>query len=476
MYKILLTCLLCLLSSNLFSQKIFKIDDFINNSENSIENSKKNKYIKINKNEDNLFYKSFLPDIGLNFTFPSYNRSISEVAQPDGTFAFKESNSANSRVNLSISQKIPFTGGKLTISNSLNRLDLFGDTQNTTSYSASWFGVNLSQPLNFFNAMKWDKKIQDAKFEYNNIMNLKNGIAVKKKAIKNYFELIKIKNEKATITKRLEVTRKYKSYIINLINAGKVMAYDSIDVELKLLSEQKNLRFVDKAENLKIESINTFFKNELFKKSDSLTIPVTNTNLKEKDFYINKYMDVYYLTEKNNLLSFQKNIKQLERNKFYAASLSVGAGYNKSAQDYNGIFKNPNESQNFSISLNVPLLDFSKKSIELEIIRSQYDIEVLNLEQEKIFNIERISFLYEEINDLLDNLNIEKSRTDLLKIKLSRMRTLLYAQKILFQDYSETENSLFESLNARINITQNIYTKIIELEEITLIEIINHEN
>jgi len=55
-----------------------------------------------------------------------------------------------------------------------------------------------------------------------------------------------------------------------------------------------------------------------------------------------------------------------------------------------------------------------------------------------------------------------------LKIKLSRMRTLLYAQKILFQDYSEIENLLFESLNAKINITQNIYNKIVELEEITL--------
>ncbi|WP_428228685.1 TolC family protein [Flavobacterium sp.] len=386
-----------------------------------------------------------------------------------------ESNSANSRVNLSISQKIPFTGGKVTVSNSLNRLDLFGDTQHSTSYSASWFGINLSQPLNFFNAMKWDKKIQDAKFEYNNIINIKNGVGIKKKAVKNYFELLKIKNEKDILIKRLEATDRYKKYIINLIKAGKVIVYDSIDVELRLLNEQKNLSFLNKVENLKIENINTFFKKELFRNSDSLTIPVINTNLKEKDFYINKYMDAYYITEKNNLLSFQKNIKQLERNKFYAASLSVGAGFNNSAAEYSGIFKNPNESQNFSISLNVPLLDFSKKRIELEILRTQYDVEILNLEQEKIFNIERISFLYEEINDLLDNLQIEKSRTDLLKIKLSRMRTLLYAQKILFQDYSETENLLFESLNAKINIIQNIYNKMTELEEITLIEIIKND-
>jgi hypothetical protein len=64
--------------------------------------------------------------------------------------------------------------------------------------------------------------------------------------------------------------------------------------------------------------------------------------------------------------------------------------------------------------------------------------------------------LYEKINDLLSSLTIEKSRTNLLDIKLSRMQKLLYAQKNLFQEYCETENLLLESLNAKINITHNI--------------------
>lgn len=55
------------------------------------------------------------------------------------------------------------------------------------------------------------------------------------------------------------------------------------------------------------------------------------------------------------------------------------------------------------------------------------------------------------------------------------MGILLYAQKILFQDYSETENLLFESMNAKINMTHDIYNKMIELEEITLIEIIKNK-
>ncbi|QSB25686.1 TolC family protein [Flavobacterium sp. CLA17] len=476
MFRTIFTSSLLLVSLNVFSQKTFHVDDFINNSENSLENSKNVKNIKINKNENDLFNKGFLPEVSLNFSFPSYNRSITEITQPDGTYAFKESNSANSKVSLSVSQKIPFTGGKLTISNSLNRLDLFGDTQNSTSYSASWLGFNLSQPLTFFNAMKWDKKIQDAKFEYNTIIDIRNRIGIKKKAIKHYFELLRIKNEESLLVKRIEATNKYKKYIFRLIKAGKAIASDSIDVELKLLNEQKNLRFLDKSEILKIQSVNTFFKEELFNKTDSMAIPTTNIALKELNFYINNYLDVYNIVEKNNLLSYEKNIKQLERNRFYAATLSIGAGFNNTSDKYTTVFQNPNESQNFSIALNFPVLDFGKKRMELELTRTQYDVEILNLEQEKTLNIERISLLHEEINDLQYSLGLENLRTNLLRIKLNRMEMLLYAQKILFQDYAETEDLFFKSLNEKTNLTQNIYNKCLELEETTLTEIIKNEN
>lgn len=174
--SIVIFILLFNIASN--SQNHFSINDFIENSKKSIDyvNFKKEKLI--DEKENRLFHEKFLPDVSLNFTLPSYNRSISNVIQPDGTIAFRESNNANSRVNLSVSQKIPFTGGELSVTNSFNRLDLFSDNENSTSYSASWIGLNLSQPLNFFNSIKWDKKIHYAKLEFEEINYLRKNIDV----------------------------------------------------------------------------------------------------------------------------------------------------------------------------------------------------------------------------------------------------------------------------------------------------------
>ncbi|KVV16345.1 TolC family protein [Flavobacterium sp. TAB 87] len=475
MFRIFLITLLCLSNNTIFSQKTVKIDEFISNSEKSIEDLKMAKFASLNKNEDRLFRKGFLPNVALNFTFPAYNRSISEVAQPDGTFEFRESNSANSRVILSLSQKIPLTGGKITISNSLNRLDLFG-SQRSTSYSASWFGINFSQSLTFFNDMKWEEKIQEARYNYNNVIYLQKRIEIKKTAINYYFELIKFKNQTALLNAEWNSASKYKKVISNLISAGKRLPYDSIDVELKILDLNRSQVFLKKGELLKIKSINSFFNSDFLNDSDNLLLPGLAFDLQNADVYIERYLEVHEILRLNNLTGLQKELKQLESSKYYSANLALGVGFNNTADHYQYIYQNPNQSQNFTISLSVPLLDFGKRKTEYEISKAKYEIESINLDQDKRDSIEKINLLSQEIADYYDALKIEKSRADLLQKKLRIMEALLFSQKILYSEYSDIERSVYETNMDIMNITEGIYNKITELEKITLLEIIKNDN
>lgn len=439
-----------------------------------MSNINKNQSIKIKENS--LFNKSFLPDVSLSFTLPSYNRSISEILQPDGTYAFRESNNANSRVNLTVSQKLPFSGGLLSVTNSFNRLDNFDKGDVATSYSASWLGVSLSQPLNFFNEMKWDKMIQHARYEANEIEYKRVHIEVKKKAVEEYFQILQIKNEKKINDKALETADIYKKAVKKLINSGRLIAYDSIDIELKVLDLQKRSRFLSRSESLKTESINHFFNSKIINDNDCFEIPELRLDLKNRQYYIDRYLELFAVTENSRILGLEKSVKRLENSRFYSANLTLGAGFNNSADYYYDIFQNPNQSQNFSISLSIPLLDFGKKRIELEISRTQYDIEKSNLKQEKILTIDQINSLYEDVKDLSESLKIEDERLKLLDIKLKRMQTLLFTQNILLKEYSDAENEYFNTVTERTNILKNSYDKINEIELITLIDILKYDN
>lgn len=459
-------------SIELYSQKNIELEYLLRNITHSIENIKNEKNKLINEKENKLFHKDFLPNVSLSFSLPSYNRSISNILQPDGTYAFRESNNANSRVSLSVSQKIPFTGGTLSISNSFSRLDLFGDNQKSTSYSASWFGINLSQPLNFFNGMKWDKKIQQAKVSLDEINYKKNRIKVKGKVFDLYYDLIKIKNREIILNREVSIAYRYKGVIHQLVKAGKKNDLDSIDIELKILEKNKSLNLIKKKNYIKTQSINNFFNSKIVTENSKLEFPKIIFDLKPLSFYINKYTKLFLILEENRLLNLEKEINQLKKNRFYNAKLTLGVGFNNSTEELGNIFHTPNQSQNISLSLNVPLLDFGKKRIELEMAETQHELEILNLKQEKTSTIDNITYLYEEIIDLLSSLKIEDARMNLLEKKIDRMEALLFSQKVLLKDYTDIEDQLYNSTNEKINLLHKMHKKIIELEEITLFEII----
>ena len=458
----------------MYSQKEIKLEYLMTNLTYSIESVKNEKNKLINEKDNKLFHKGFLPNISLSFSLPSYNRSISEILQPDGNYAFRESNNANSRISLSASQKIPFTGGTLSISNSFNRLDLFGDSQKSTSYSASWFGINLSQPLNFFNGMKWSKKIQQAKVSLDEINYKKNRIRIKGKILNLYCDLLKIKNKESILNREINNVYKYKNIVYQLIKAGKKNDLDSIDIELKILDKKRNLGLIRKKNYIKTQSINDFFNSKIMIEDSKLVLPKIVFNLKPLSFYINKYTNLFPILEGNKLLNIEKEIIQLKKNRFYNAKLILGIGFNNSTQVLGNIFQTPNQSQNISLSLNVPLLDFGKKRIELEVAETQYELEQLKLKQEKTSTIENITYLYEEINHLRSSLKNENARIYLLKKKIDRMEALLFSQKVSLKDYTYIEDELYNSTNEKINLFHKMHKKIIELEEITLFEIILH--
>jgi len=56
------------------------------------------------------------------------------------------------------------------------------------------------------------------------------------------------------------------------------------------------------------------------------------------------------------------------------------------------------------------------------------------------------------------------------------MENLLYAQNILLKDFSEAENDYYGSLSERLSIIKSAYEKLIEMESITLTNIITYDN
>lgn len=103
------------------------------------------------------FRSALLPQLSLEGTVPSYNRSIIPVLQPDGRTAFRPQQETNASVIATVTQKLPLTGGDLFVSSSLARLEVSGQDA-FQSWSSTPFSVGLRQQLFRPNTAAWERR------------------------------------------------------------------------------------------------------------------------------------------------------------------------------------------------------------------------------------------------------------------------------------------------------------------------------
>jgi len=113
---------------------------------------------------DRAFYAGLLPQLSLDGTLPSYNRSIIQVVQPDGTTQFRAQDQLSTDLRATVSQQVPWTGGDLFVSSSLARLSVSGP-QSVETWSSTPVAFGLRQPILRPNEVGWDRREQPIRSE-----------------------------------------------------------------------------------------------------------------------------------------------------------------------------------------------------------------------------------------------------------------------------------------------------------------------
>jgi outer membrane protein TolC len=116
------------------------------------------------REQHDAFSARLLPQLSLSGTMPAYTRAIIPAPQPDGSTQFRPQQQTDASMTLSLSQKLPLTGGDLFVSSSLARLAISGSTSSET-WSATPVTVGLRQTLFRPNVAAWDKREQNARGE-----------------------------------------------------------------------------------------------------------------------------------------------------------------------------------------------------------------------------------------------------------------------------------------------------------------------
>lgn len=434
----------------------------------------------VNRNQSNYWefrrYKAdFLPQLRLNATLPQYSNQIIRQTNDEGQDNFVTQNQLVTYGGLSLSQSIAQTGGVLSVSSNLDRVKIFGD-DDFTQYSVVPFSLNYYQSSLFYNAFKWDKKIEPLKYEESKREFIENMEGISVNTSGYYFQLLKAQMQ----LKIAEINLKNQDTLFQIAKGrykvGKIAENELLQMELSMLNSKNSV--TTKSIELKRTSQNLSRYLELGTEDIELDIPEElplfdvdiNTALTEADS--NRAAVIEFRRQR---LQAEKEVAYQKGNGRLELGVNANLGISQNGEEFNALFNNYNQQQGVSVTLGIPIFDWGRSKSRRKMAEADLDLTNNNIKQNKQAFEQEIylhvlnwsnqrDFLYtsQKAKEVATKrYDISKKRYVLGKISISDLNIAL----------RERDEALINYLNSLSTFWSNYFT----LRQLTLYDFINNK-
>jgi hypothetical protein len=368
------------------------------------------------------------PGLTLEATVPSLNNTMESVTQPDGSEKFVSRSNMQTSLDLQLNQNIPFTGGRIFASSQLQRNDNFTE-EPPTSYLAYPVTIGFMQPINGYNELKWDRKIEPMKYEEAKLQYINSMEVVSQRAVGRFFDL-------ALAQINLEIARK--NYANNdtlfqiaqgryqlgtiaenellqmelsYLNAGTALNEATIDLELR----QSRLRsFLGFNERVSLELV-------LPRDIPDIQLDYTRT-LSEA-----KANNPEILNMERQLLEAERQVAEARSQKGLRADLFAQIGLSNHAEELAAAYQNPIQQQRVQVGVQVPLLDWGLGRGRYRMAQSAEEVVKTDVRQSQIDFDENIFLQVMQFNMQDDQVAIASKADTIadLRYEVSKQRFLI---------------------------------------------------
>ena len=332
------------------------------------------------------FRATYLPGLQVDATLPNLNRSINAVPAQDGSTVYTPQSLANYSVNMTLSQKIGFSGGEVFLTSGLQRLDNYFQDTTTTQYLTSIISIGFRQPIFTYNAYRWDKKIEPMKFREAQRLYIETREDVAMKAVDRFFSLLLAQIE--VDIARTNVANYDTLYKIakGRFNLGKIAENELLQLELNLLQSQSAM------EDARLNYDNRLFEFKSFLRlKDKLPVELV---IPDNIDYFNVDVQKAIEQAKENtstgiqfqrrLIEAESQVRQAKMNGRFDAQLFASFGLTQTDTDIKMVYKNPLDEERVMLGITLPLLDWGKARGNIKMAQSNQDLVTTTVEQEKI--------------------------------------------------------------------------------------------
>ncbi|MCQ4914136.1 TolC family protein [Bacteroides nordii] len=414
------------------------------------------------------FRADLLPEVNLTGTLPNYKKSYSSYQNSDGTYGFVRNNYLELSGDLSIDQNIWLTGGKLSLSTSLDYIRQFGGNGKEQFMSVP-INLELTQPIFGVNKLKWSRRIEPVRYEEAKAAFISATEEVTRKTITYFFQLLLAKETLATARQ-------------NELNAEHLYKVAGAKREMGQISENELLQLKLSALNAKaatteaVSNLNAnMFQLRAFLGMDENTklepvVPESAPDIRME------YNEVLSKALERN--SFAQNIRRRQLESDYAVATARGdlrsvdlfasVGYTGLDKEFTSAYNHLLDNQIVQVGVKIPILDWGKRRGKVRVAKSNREVVLSKIRQEQMNFNQDIFLLVEHFNNQAQQLSIAKEADIIAQQRYKTSIETFLIGKINTLDLNDAQNSKDQARQKHISELYNYWSYFYQIRSLTL--------
>ena len=414
------------------------------------------------------FRADLLPEVNFRGTLPNYNKSYSSYQTEDGSYKFIRNNALGLNGEIAIDQNIWFTGGKISLSSSLDYMQQLGSDGKKHLMSVP-VRLSLTQPLFAANPIKWQRRISPVRYAEAKASFLTATEEVTMRTITYYFDLL-LANENVAIAQQ------------NLTNADKLYLIAQAKRKMGQISENELLQL--KLSALKAKATRTQAQSNLNARTFALRSflgmdemapihpEVPRTVVSEQM----NYNKVLAQALDNNPFAQRIRRRQLEADYSVAqakgnlrdVNLFASVGYSGEDNRLNTVYNNLMNNQVVEVGITIPLLDWGKRRGNVKVAESNREVIVSRIKQDQMNFNQDIFLLVEQFNNQAAQLAIASEADVIAQQRYKSSIETFLIGKINTLDLNDAQLSKDESKQKHISELYLYWFYYYQLRSLTL--------
>lgn len=414
------------------------------------------------------FKANLLPEISFRGTLPSYKKSYNAYQQSDGSYTYVRNNTLGLSGEMSIDQNLWLTGGKLSLTSSMDfikQLGVGGEKQ----FMSVPISLEFTQPVFGVNTLKWNRRIEPVRYAEAKASFITATEEVTLKTITYFFELLLAKEALGTAQQNCENADHLYEVAGAKRKMGQISENELLQLKLASLKAKASLTDAESNVNAKMFQLRAFLG---LTENESLIpmIPdsVPNTRI--------EYDDVLAKSLGRN--SFAQNIRRRQLEADYEVATAKGnlrnidlfasVGYTGWNTTFSSAYRGLLDNNIVEVGVKIPILDWGKRRGKVKVAQSNREVVESKIRQEQIKFNQNIFLLVEHFNNQSAQLNIAEEADKIAQQRYKTSIETFLIGKINTLDLNDAQTSKDDARQKHISELYYYWYYFYQIRSLTL--------